>query len=212
VRPAEVYPGKSLRQNTSASRCSRAGGFGDQEHISILAGGDQFFASSHNKIRASKYVRAGVFKGIKFAPQEAPEFVKGPISLGGGQCIYVALSADKQTGYIYLSAGGIALKKIVEGAIGEASLSLLRSIGIGLTGAVGQGDVSLQLLGSIGADYAYSAGIVSFQPLTAYGIEEVLRPDFISSRATARARYHIAAPPVASRSQPPQKPCGGLIS
>jgi len=79
------------------------------------------------------------------------------------------------------------------------------ALGSGSRGGVGQGDVSLQLLGSIGADYAYSAGIVSFQPLTAYGIEEVLRPDFISSRATARARYHIAAPPQSHRDRNPRK-------
>ena len=79
-------------------------------------------------------------------------------------------------------------------AIGEGSLALLATFGIGLTGGVGEGDVSLRPLGSIGSDYAYSAGIVALEALTSEGVDELVYPDLIFSQATARARYHITAP------------------
>lgn len=104
-------------------------------------------------------------------------------SYSEGRSAFAPLEADGSSG---LPEGDYA--------IGEGSLALLATFGIGLTGGVGEGDVSLRPLGSIGSDYAYSAGIVALEPLETEGIDELFSPDMIFSRAVARARYHIRAP------------------
>lgn len=86
----------------------------EAQWIRITVEGDEFFAVSHEKIRSSRYVMAGVFKSIPFSPPEAPELVLGPKSLGGGSCVYVTRQGGV-TGAIYLSPGGRILKNIAQG-------------------------------------------------------------------------------------------------
>lgn len=173
---------------------------GNEERISILGIGDEFFSLSHGKIRASKYVRAGAFKGITFAPPEAPTFLSSPRPMGGGFCIYLGRSADLLTGYIYLSPGGIALKKIVEGGaaffLNTAYTGLVRDedgkavskelISIGYTpagfGVFSEGSAAVgQTNGFVGS---FPLGIPAALGTASFGVNSTTGPLFCGDRTS----------------------------